>query len=44
MAIAAARRLADRLFGSYSEAEQEFIKVSYELVPTVVFSHPVREN
>ena len=36
-AIAAGRRLADRLFGppSYKRA-----KVSYENVPTVVFSHP----
>lgn len=37
MAIAAGRRLADRLFGG-----QEFskAKVSYENVPSVVFSHP----
>ena len=37
MAIAAGRRLADRLFGPkiYKDA-----KVSYENVPTVVFSHP----
>ena len=35
MAIAAGRRLADRLFGGQKEA-----KVSYENVPTVVFSHP----
>jgi glutathione reductase (NADPH) len=35
MAIAAGRRLADRLFGGQTEA-----KVSYEEVPTVVFSHP----
>jgi glutathione reductase (NADPH) len=38
MAIAAGRRLADRLFGPpelYSHAH-----VSYENVPTVVFSHP----
>jgi glutathione reductase (NADPH) len=34
-AIAAGRRLADRLFGGFSEA-----KVSYDLVPSVVFSHP----
>eukprot|EP00538_Stauroneis_constricta_P013111 CAMPEP_0119548234 /NCGR_PEP_ID=MMETSP1352-20130426/2188_1 /TAXON_ID=265584 /ORGANISM="Stauroneis constricta, Strain CCMP1120" /LENGTH=576 /DNA_ID=CAMNT_0007593435 /DNA_START=377 /DNA_END=2107 /DNA_ORIENTATION=+ len=36
-AIAAGRRLADRLFGpeQYKDA-----KVSYDLVPTVVFSHP----
>lgn len=35
MAIAAGRRLADRLFGNVKDA-----KVSYDLVPTVVFSHP----
>lgn len=35
MAIAAGRRLADRLFGGQPNA-----KVSYENVPTVVFSHP----
>jgi glutathione reductase (NADPH) len=35
MAIAAGRRLADRLFGGIPDA-----KVSYENVPTVVFSHP----
>jgi glutathione reductase (NADPH) len=35
MAIAAGRRLADRLFGNQPAA-----KVSYENVPTVVFSHP----
>lgn len=35
MAIAAGRRLSDRLFGGIKEA-----KASYELVPTVVFSHP----
>ena len=37
MAIAAGRRLADRLFGpeKYRDA-----KVSYDLVPTVVFTHP----
>jgi glutathione reductase (NADPH) len=36
-AIAAGRRLADRLFGGeqFSNA-----KISYELVPTVIFSHP----
>jgi glutathione reductase (NADPH) len=36
-AIAAGRRLADRLFGppQYSAA-----KISYDLVPTVIFSHP----
>lgn len=37
MAIAAGRRLADRLFGG---PEYEGAKVSYDLVPTVVFSHP----
>jgi glutathione reductase (NADPH) len=37
MAIAAGRRLADRLFGGPDFAES---KVSYDLVPTVVFSHP----
>jgi len=35
MAIAAGRRLSDRIFGGVASA-----KVSYELVPTVVFSHP----
>lgn len=35
MAIAAGRRLADRLFGSLPEA-----KADYDDVPTVVFSHP----
>lgn len=35
MAIAAGRRLSDRLFGNMPQA-----KVSYENVPTVVFSHP----
>lgn len=35
MAIAAGRRLTDRLFGDMADA-----KASYELVPTVVFSHP----
>jgi glutathione reductase (NADPH) len=34
-AIAAGRRLADRLFGAYDN-----VKISYDLVPTVVFSHP----
>lgn len=34
-AIAAGRRLADRLFGGLKDA-----KISYENVPTVVFSHP----
>jgi len=37
MAIAAGRRLADRLFGG---AEHAGAKVSYDNVPTVVFSHP----
>jgi glutathione reductase (NADPH) len=37
MAIAAGRRLADRLFGG---PEWKDAKVSYEHVPTVVFSHP----
>ena len=36
MAIAAGRRLSDRLFGR-NKANS---KTSYELVPTVVFSHP----
>eukprot|EP00554_Chaetoceros_debilis_P005839 CAMPEP_0194078934 /NCGR_PEP_ID=MMETSP0149-20130528/5222_1 /TAXON_ID=122233 /ORGANISM="Chaetoceros debilis, Strain MM31A-1" /LENGTH=498 /DNA_ID=CAMNT_0038760289 /DNA_START=15 /DNA_END=1511 /DNA_ORIENTATION=- len=35
MAIAAGRRLADRLLGNLANA-----KVSYETVPSVVFSHP----
>jgi len=35
MAIAAGRRLSDRLFNAQHDA-----KVSYEEVPTVVFSHP----
>ena len=39
MAIAAGRRLADRLFSG--KAEDKVAKVSYDLVPTVVFSHPV---
>jgi glutathione reductase (NADPH) len=37
MAIAAGRRLADRLFGGPAFKDA---KVSYDLVPTVVFSHP----
>jgi len=37
MAIAAGRRLADRILGGESQKEA---KVSYENVPTVVFSHP----
>ena len=36
MAIAAGRRVADRLFGGIPDAKAE-----YDLVPTVVFSHPV---
>lgn len=36
-AIAAGRRLSDRLFGP---SEFQNAKVSYENVPTVVFSHP----
>lgn len=36
-AIAAGRRLADRLYGGPEFAEA---KISYENVPTVVFSHP----
>ncbi len=35
VAIAAGRRLADRLFGGKDQA-----KLSYELIPTVIFSHP----
>ena len=35
VAIAAGRRLADRLFDSQTER-----RLSYEVVPTVVFSHP----
>jgi len=35
VAIAAGRRLADRLFGGQPER-----KVDYSLIPTVVFSHP----
>ena len=38
MAIAAGRRLADRLFSG--NPIHETAKVSYECVPTVVFSHP----
>lgn len=37
MAIAAGRRLADRLFGP---EQWKDAKVSYDMVPTVVFSHP----
>mmetsp|Transcript_22153 Transcript_22153/g.62884 ORF Transcript_22153/g.62884 Transcript_22153/m.62884 type:complete len:498 (+) Transcript_22153:62-1555(+) len=35
MAIAAGRRLSDRIFGSKPDS-----RTSYDLVPTVVFSHP----
>ncbi|MEJ2621793.1 MAG: glutathione-disulfide reductase [Candidatus Thiodiazotropha sp.] len=35
VAIAAGRRLADRLFGGMQDR-----KLDYELIPTVVFSHP----
>ena len=35
VAIAAGRRLADRLFGGQDEA-----KLRYECIPTVIFSHP----
>ena len=35
VAIAAGRRLADRLFGGIPQA-----KISYENIPTVIFSHP----
>jgi glutathione reductase (NADPH) len=35
VAIAAGRRLADRLFGGMSEC-----KLDYSLIPTVVFTHP----
>ena len=35
VAIAAGRRLADRLFGNQPDA-----KLDYENIPTVVFSHP----
>jgi len=35
VAIAAGRRLADRVFGNQSERH-----LSYEIIPTVVFSHP----
>jgi glutathione reductase (NADPH) len=35
VAIAAGRRLADRLFGGMPER-----KLSYETIPTVIFSHP----
>ena len=37
MAIAAGRLLSDRLFNGVPEAET---KMDYDLVPTVVFSHP----
>jgi glutathione reductase (NADPH) len=35
VAIAAGRRLADRLFGGQAEA-----RVDYDAIPTVIFSHP----
>ncbi len=35
VAIAAGRRLADRLFGGISEA-----RLDYRLIPTVIFTHP----
>ena len=35
LAIAAGRRLADRLFGNQPDAKQE-----YDLIPSVIFSHP----
>src|SRR5690606_18195611 len=35
VAIAAGRRLADRLFGSDADAAMD-----YDVIPTVVFSHP----
>lgn len=35
VAIAAGRRLGDRIFGGQSER-----RLSYELIPTVIFSHP----
>ncbi len=35
VAIAAGRKLADRLFGDYPDA-----KLDYENIPTVIFSHP----
>jgi glutathione reductase (NADPH) len=35
VAIAAGRRLADRLFGGMKDR-----KLDYEMIPTVVFSHP----
>jgi glutathione reductase (NADPH) len=35
VAIAAGRRLADRIFGGMTER-----KLEYEMIPTVVFSHP----
>ena len=38
MAIAAGRRLADRLFSS--NTDHAAAKVSYDNVPTVIFSHP----
>ena len=35
VAIAAGRRLADRLYGGMSER-----RLAYELIPTVIFTHP----
>jgi len=35
VAIAAGRRLADRVFGGYADR-----RLSYEVIPTVIFSHP----
>lgn len=35
MAIAAGRRLADRLFNKMSDAKADYVNV-----PTVIFSHP----
>ena len=41
VAIAAGRRLADRLFGSHHLSPKHNVPtVSYENVPTVIFSHP----
>eukprot|EP01050_Picozoa_sp_SAG11_P002334 SAG11_NODE_116_length_16002_cov_19.164560_12_plen_149_part_00 len=39
VAVAAGRRLADRLFGG-----APLIRLPYEDIPTVVFSHPVSPN
>ena len=40
MAIAAGRRLADRLFGSARDAALASAKADYDQVPSVVFTHP----